>query len=220
LDYRDRPPRAWGDHPENSLEAFEEAVRIGADMIELDVRRTSDGLLVASHDPVVRLRHEEVTAKSGSSRPPLLEDVLRAMTGRVALNLELKERGCVAEVLARLARLGVEDCLITSFLGDVVREVKAFAPQHRTGLVIGGALAEGAVVRARRSGADCLALEATVAGAVTAEIPCLVWTVNEPAAIDRCPGERAIVGMITDRPVLALERRAVLSGRTAPATPS
>src|SRR5258708_27699405 len=37
-------------HPENTMPAFEEAVRVGADYIEVDVRTTSDGKLVLMHD--------------------------------------------------------------------------------------------------------------------------------------------------------------------------
>ena len=39
---------------DNTIEAFDLAVEAGADGIELDVRRTIDGVLVVSHDPVDR----------------------------------------------------------------------------------------------------------------------------------------------------------------------
>jgi len=40
-------------HPENTRLAFDEAVRLGADMIEFDVRRTRDGAFVIMHDASV-----------------------------------------------------------------------------------------------------------------------------------------------------------------------
>src|SRR4051794_12907483 len=40
-------------HPENTIPAFEEAIRAGADFIEVDVRTTSDGKLVLQHDATV-----------------------------------------------------------------------------------------------------------------------------------------------------------------------
>ena len=45
-----------GEHlerPENTMPAFQEAIRVGADYFEVDVRTTSDGKLVLSHDATV-----------------------------------------------------------------------------------------------------------------------------------------------------------------------
>jgi glycerophosphoryl diester phosphodiesterase len=45
-----------GEHlerPENTIPAFQEAIRVGADFFELDVQTTSDGKLVLSHDATV-----------------------------------------------------------------------------------------------------------------------------------------------------------------------
>jgi len=44
---------AMDTHPENTLAAFREAVRLGAHMIEIDVRMTKDGHLVILHDETV-----------------------------------------------------------------------------------------------------------------------------------------------------------------------
>ena len=44
---------ASGSRPENSLAAFREAVRVGADGVELDVHTTADGALVIHHDPEI-----------------------------------------------------------------------------------------------------------------------------------------------------------------------
>ena len=37
---------------ENTLAAFERAIELGADMIEFDVRRSVNGALLISHDPI------------------------------------------------------------------------------------------------------------------------------------------------------------------------
>jgi glycerophosphoryl diester phosphodiesterase len=39
--------------PENTMEAFMEAITLGADIIEMDVRQTADGHLVLLHDETV-----------------------------------------------------------------------------------------------------------------------------------------------------------------------
>ena len=42
-------------HPENTIEAFREAIRLGAQMIEFDVTFSRDGQLVLIHDSTVDL---------------------------------------------------------------------------------------------------------------------------------------------------------------------
>ena len=39
---------------ENTIESFKNAIREGADMIELDVRRTKDDLMVVNHNRNIR----------------------------------------------------------------------------------------------------------------------------------------------------------------------
>ena len=43
----------WSEAPENTVAAFRAAEHAGADMIELDVRRTADGHAVVVHDPTL-----------------------------------------------------------------------------------------------------------------------------------------------------------------------
>ena len=43
----------WRHYPENSLAAMEGAIAMGVDMVEIDVQRTADGVLVCCHDKSV-----------------------------------------------------------------------------------------------------------------------------------------------------------------------
>lgn len=43
----------WRNYPENSLEALESAIRMGVDIVEIDVHRTADGVLVVCHDKTI-----------------------------------------------------------------------------------------------------------------------------------------------------------------------
>src|SRR5579871_266034 len=76
---------------ENTVEAFVEARRLGADGVELDVRRTQDGALVVHHDadlpgvgPIARLAVAELPPEV-----PLLEAALNAC-GPLTVNIEVK----------------------------------------------------------------------------------------------------------------------------------
>lgn len=51
----------WRDHPENSLPAILQAARDGAEVIEIDIKRTKDGHLVLMHDDTV----DRTTSGSG-----------------------------------------------------------------------------------------------------------------------------------------------------------
>ena len=43
----------WSEAPENTVAAFRAAERAGADMVELDIRRTADGGVAVVHDPTL-----------------------------------------------------------------------------------------------------------------------------------------------------------------------
>lgn len=207
---------------ENTLEAFEAAITLGADMIEFDVRRTRDGQLVVFHDarvkavPTSSLPYDALTVKGSRERPPLLSDVLELTKGRIALDLEIKATGYIDETIALLRSFGIERCLVSSFLDGVVREAKTLAPELRTGLLVGTGFRRALTTRLPATGADCLVLhrrlaDATaLAKAAAAGVPCVIWTVNGPRALDRYLAHDAVEGVVTDRPALALERRAQL----------
>jgi glycerophosphoryl diester phosphodiesterase len=219
---------AWGPAvpnapSENTLEAFEAAIDLGADMIELDVRRTSDRQLVVFHDarvktvPTSAIPYEALKTKHAKARPPLLQDVLELTKNRIALNLEIKETGYIEDTIALLRPFGLERCLVSSFLDGVVREAKALAPELRTGLLVGTGFRRALLTRLPDASADCLVLHrrladaAALAKAAAAGVPCVIWTVNTSRALDRYLGHAAVEGVITDRPALALERRAAMN---------
>jgi glycerophosphoryl diester phosphodiesterase len=54
--------------PENTLLAFEAAVRAGADALELDVRLTADGAPVVIHDATSRRTPGALTPTAGARR--------------------------------------------------------------------------------------------------------------------------------------------------------
>ncbi|UAL11410.1 glycerophosphodiester phosphodiesterase family protein [Caulobacter segnis] len=105
--------------PENSLAALERCIALGVDLVEIDVRRTRDGVLVVMHDAKVdrttegkgrvsNLTLAEVQAlrlkdaHGGTEAPPTLEAFLRAARGRILVNVDLK--GPVAGEAAEIVR--------------------------------------------------------------------------------------------------------------------
>jgi len=75
---------------ENTIEAFRAAVRVGAAGIELDARRTSDGVLVIHHDALVDGR--PIISSAAAELPewvPTLAAALDACAGAF-VNIEIK----------------------------------------------------------------------------------------------------------------------------------
>lgn len=130
----------------NTVEAFLKAVELGVEMVEMDVRKTRDDVLVVFHDAAVdglRIRgylYEELTARANSAGLvlPTLENVLEKLEGRVQLDVELKEAGYEREVVRMiLKRFIPADFVVTSFLDQAVLNVKRQFPTVKAGLLLG-----------------------------------------------------------------------------------
>jgi glycerophosphoryl diester phosphodiesterase len=158
-----------GMFPENSIQAFREAVIVGADGIELDVQRTADGELVVIHDErldysttmtgwVRDTRWKEL--RTARLRPrgeqtvhdqtiPHLNDVLEFLADEgMLVNIELKNGlvrypGIEEEVIAALDRYNLRDAtIVSSFNHDSVLHVKGIDASIRTGIIFAGRLHE------------------------------------------------------------------------------
>jgi glycerophosphoryl diester phosphodiesterase len=186
--------------PDNSLAAFEAAIALGADMIEADVRLTGN-TLVLTHDP----------APAGSA-PVRLDDLVHLAAGRIALDLELKERG-YEERMLQAVEPRPPGLILTSFLPDALARLRELDSAVTTGLLIGPRdHGRDLVCRAAACGAQLLcphvslvtdALRSTTAGSA----PLVVWTVNEPRALARTLRDPAVGCVITDVPGIALAIR-------------
>jgi glycerophosphoryl diester phosphodiesterase len=129
---------------ENTLAAFAAAVREGADMVELDLRRTSDGEIVVLHDATLtrlwglarQVDEIELAAVrqigSGSERIPTFREVLR----HVDVPLMVDINGTVVEGALREVRQAdaVDRALFVT--GDVgaLRRLRDLAPDAHIGL--------------------------------------------------------------------------------------
>ena len=68
---------ASGSAPENTVAAFERAIRIGVDAIEIDVHGTSDGRVVVIHDATL----DRTTDRRGLVRQQTLDQIRNADAG-------------------------------------------------------------------------------------------------------------------------------------------
>ncbi|MDQ6799100.1 MAG: glycerophosphodiester phosphodiesterase [Actinomycetota bacterium] len=119
-----RPPIAFAHRggrahaPENSLEAFQLGLRLGASGLESDVWLTADGVAVLDHDGRVgsRLRHRDIGQVSRSALPghiPTLADLYRECGTDFELSLDIKAQDAAeaSMAVARAAGNGAEERL-------------------------------------------------------------------------------------------------------------
>jgi glycerophosphoryl diester phosphodiesterase len=190
-------------HPENTLPAFAAAVEMGADMIETDVRRTARGRLILHHDPL-------------GARTPRglveLAELAELADGRTALDVELKEAGYEADVLAVLEPRPA-GLVVTSFLPEAVAAVRALDPEVETGLIFRPGDRRDLPARAEDCGARMVVAHSSVLRPeLAAELqragrPLMVWTVNDRrrlAAVLTTPG---VTHVVTDVPDVAIAIR-------------
>lgn len=114
--------------PENSLPSIEYAINAGVEMIELDARPTSDGILVLMHDNTIdrttngsgavgnytyqQLQQFYLKDAAGNltgERIPTLEDALKKGKGKVYFNLDIVNKDvAVATMVSLLKKLDME----------------------------------------------------------------------------------------------------------------
>jgi glycerophosphoryl diester phosphodiesterase len=203
------------------LEHYEAAVASGTEFVEIDVRRTADGVLVLHHDPAVRGRQINATASARLSNLPRVTDVLELARGRVRLHVDIKDADIEEPLLELLGDAG--GFIVTSLEDDVVARVKALRPDVLVGLSLGRdhpaqrlrtRLSElRPLPRAERCGADFLAAHHRLARlgvlrqAAAQGLPVFVWTVNDRAGLIRLLGDPRATGIVTDLPNLAVALR-------------
>ena len=133
---------AAGHAPENTLAAVQKGIALGVDFVEIDVRRTADGALVALHDSTVNrttngkgrvdalsLRKLRAFDAGQGERIPTVEEVLTSAAGHAGLMLELKVAGVAHLTVQAVHKVDFSSPVIyASFLHDELAQVRAVEP--------------------------------------------------------------------------------------------
>ncbi len=148
--------------PENTLPAFEAAIRMGADGVELDVQYSSDGALVIFHNPrlnattngegrvtshtLAELRELDAGSwfdpQFAGTRIATLDEVLDLLNGKLLVNIEIKAldsatMGLGADVVKAVrAHDMVDQVVISSFNPVALRRAKNAGPEIEAGLLL------------------------------------------------------------------------------------
>jgi glycerophosphoryl diester phosphodiesterase len=195
-----RGARALKSIPENTIASFDQALADGCDGFEFDVRITADGEAVVCHDPkTAGFQVARATAKE-VSQLPRLRDVLQRYRDSF-LDIELKVKGLERIVLDLFLRHKPRNgFVVSSFIPAVlkaVRELDATIPlglicESKTQLRFWSELPVQYVVAQQELCEPDLVRKIKGAGKKV-----LVWTVNEPADMQRF-AECGVDGIISD----------------------
>jgi len=139
---------ASGSKPENTLIAFQKAVELGVEMMELDVHlcktgelavihdarvnRTTNGQGFVSHKTLSQLR--ELDAGKGE-KIPTLQEVFALVKGKTKIDIELKGKGVVTQTVKLIKHqiksknLTAGDIIISSFHHHQLKEFHALMPE-------------------------------------------------------------------------------------------
>lgn len=122
----------WQTTPENSLAALDEAIHLGADIIEIDAQTTADAQVVVIHDAfldrtcdhqgevsamsLAAVRRARLKAGDGregmvltSERVPLLEELLEEARGRIVVNVDIKYPRDFDRIVALILSMNMAD---------------------------------------------------------------------------------------------------------------
>ncbi|MEO8607268.1 MAG: glycerophosphodiester phosphodiesterase [Chloroflexota bacterium] len=155
---------------ENSAESFEKASAMGADMVEIDIRLTADGLPVVSHDEsltrlfglstnIADLTFAQLQAAIPTGRAPILTfEAVAAVCAdlKLGLYLDIKEFNPASGemVFAALDHFSLtEHSIAGSFRPDFAANIKAAHPRLRTSILYGSTHIDP-VLLAQAIGAD------------------------------------------------------------------
>lgn len=221
-----------GDWPENSLEAFAQAVAIGFEYVETDAHVTSDGVVIAFHDDhldrvtdrvglISEMPWSEVSRAriDGIAPIPLLEELI-ATWPTLKINIDPKHDEVVEPLADLLKRTGSLDRVCLGSFSD--RRLDHFRAQFGTEVCTSMGPKGVARLRAASFGVgrkvpdgDCLQVP-THAGKVplvdarflkrahSAGLPVHVWTIDEADEMHRLL-ELGVDGIMTDRPSVLRE---------------
>ena len=132
----------WRNFPENSLEAIQSSIDMGVDMLEIDVQRTKDGVLMLMHDhdlnrmtngtgniaettweEISKLNLKDHQGNLTEYKVAKLEDALLLCKDRIMVNLDKADR-YFDEVFALLEKTGTTNLIVMKG-GQPAHEVKA-----------------------------------------------------------------------------------------------
>jgi glycerophosphoryl diester phosphodiesterase len=193
---------------ENTLAAFDFALRLGCDGFEFDVRRSACGHAVICHDEQVQGITVAEAACGQLQSLPRLADVLALYADRAFLDIELKVPGLESDVLVALREHPPErGYVVSSFLPEVLLELRLRSAEVTLGFICDR---KKSLDRWRELPVEYvipkypLITSRLVQAVHGAGRTMLTWTVNDKKTLQRL-AEWGVDGIVSDDPELLIK---------------
>ncbi|MGJ8715122.1 glycerophosphodiester phosphodiesterase [Maribacter stanieri] len=214
---------AMGHETENTLPSIQKAMDLGVDMIEIDVFKIKSGEIVVFHDDTLeRLTNAPGNIEDyyitdlnkviveGGHKIPMLQDVLKLINNKVALNIELKGAGTADKVnfimnyYIEKKNWSPDNFIISSFNLDELKEMRKRNPKVAIAVLTEenpvDAIAVAKELNAVAINPYFKNLDLEKANEIRdAGFKIYTWTVNEPSDIDAMK-HIGVDGIITNFP--------------------
>ena len=209
--------------PENTLQAFQKALDLNSDGIELDVHVSSDGQIIVIHDETIDrttdgkgLVNDFTLAKlksfliDGKHQIPTLKEVFDLVNKKCLINIELKGLGTPSKVVALIEdyisekNWNYNHFIISSFEWNMLEETSNLNPNIPIGVLteedLSKALAFAEKIKAKAIHPDFQLLnENNVLQMQDKGFLVLPWTVNSEEDIQKVKSYK-VNGIISDNP--------------------
>lgn len=199
-------------YTENTLDAFQRALDLGFQAIELDVHVTADGVCVVHHDesvisPKVALSIRGTyydTLHAAAPLLPRLEAVLDLVAGKAYTYIDVKSRNVETE-LAEVLRKSRAEAAVHAFDHELILRMRRIMPQLRTGILQTGRLVDSVNALRAADATDLWQWHEYVDRALVEQVAAaggrvIAWTVNTPSEWTVF-ADLGVEGICTDLPI-------------------
>ncbi len=137
--------------PENTLSSFKKAIKLGADMIEVDARLTKDKKVIIMHDTTVdrttdgkgyvrnmTLKKIKRLKTKNNETPPTLQETINLLKNKkIGINIHIKEYKATDKVIDIIKKNRFQKkTIISSLIRKSLARTKELEPKIRTALLI------------------------------------------------------------------------------------
>lgn len=215
--------------PDNTRAAFQKAIDIGADYVELDVVETKDGVLIISHDldlsrkcgidrQIGEMNYDELknldigshfSPEFSGERFMTLDEAIDMCDGKIKMNIELKPAPTDHQFVEKAVEIFqkhnfYDKGFFASLDLDTLKKVEQIDPRINTCLDTFVAAGEIELCEVDIYSVEATFLTEKLLDRIhSSDKTCWVWTVNDESNMDTVM-DQPIEGIVTDDPSKAL----------------